>query len=59
LKQLEDEVNVDCKPRDGVVGLTNMGATCYANTLLQIWFHDPTLRDAIFRWHPAAHAEGK
>ena len=31
-------------------GLKNYGATCYVNTLLQIWFHLDEFRDAIYRW---------
>ncbi len=35
------------------VGLANLGATCYANSLLQIWFHDMPLRAAILAWQPS------
>ncbi|KAF9438453.1 hypothetical protein BGZ76_007846 [Entomortierella beljakovae] len=30
-------------------GMKNLGATCYANALLQVWFHDFVFRDAIYR----------
>ncbi|KAG0199905.1 hypothetical protein BGX33_011321 [Mortierella sp. NVP41] len=30
-------------------GMKNLGATCYANSLLQVWFHDLPFRDAIYR----------
>ncbi|XP_065174477.1 ubiquitin carboxyl-terminal hydrolase 48-like [Sycon ciliatum] len=33
------------------VGLRNLGATCYYNTLLQLWFHDPTFRSALYQWN--------
>ncbi|KAG9070684.1 hypothetical protein KI688_008223 [Linnemannia hyalina] len=36
--------NPDCP-----AGMKNLGATCYANSLLQVWFHDLPFRDAICR----------
>ncbi|KAG0027066.1 Ubiquitin carboxyl-terminal hydrolase 48 [Podila clonocystis] len=29
-------------------GMKNLGATCYANSLLQVWFHDSEFRNAIY-----------
>ncbi|KAF9962574.1 Ubiquitin carboxyl-terminal hydrolase 48 [Modicella reniformis] len=39
-----------CKrPENTPSGMKNLGATCYANSLLQVWFHDLAFRDAIYR----------
>lgn len=38
------------------VGLVNLGATCYVNSLLQMWFHNLPFRDAVLRWRPIAGA---
>ncbi|KAF9358108.1 hypothetical protein BGX26_002476 [Mortierella sp. AD094] len=37
------------RPVDTPAGMKNLGATCYANSLLQVWFHDLAFRDAIYR----------
>ncbi|KAF9113644.1 hypothetical protein BGX27_001119 [Mortierella sp. AM989] len=37
------------RPTGIPAGMKNLGATCYANSLLQVWFHDLAFRDAIYR----------
>ncbi|KAG0347298.1 Ubiquitin carboxyl-terminal hydrolase 48 [Podila humilis] len=37
------------KRRPGApAGMTNLGATCYANSLLQVWYQDVKFRNAIY-----------
>ena len=38
-----------CVPfQNTFVGLTNLGATCYVNTFLQVWFHNLELRQTLY-----------
>ncbi|KZT68135.1 hypothetical protein DAEQUDRAFT_340767 [Daedalea quercina L-15889] len=36
---------------DHPVGLKNLGATCYANAYLQVWFQDLPFRSGVYRCH--------
>ncbi|CAH1775543.1 unnamed protein product [Owenia fusiformis] len=46
---LEDPNN-ERRKEGSFVGLKNLGATCYVNTLLQVWFHNKEFRSAIYKW---------
>ncbi|KAL5489782.1 hypothetical protein ACEPAI_4614 [Sanghuangporus weigelae] len=35
------------------VGLKNLGATCYANAFLQVWFQDLAFRSGVYRCQPS------
>lgn len=41
------------------VGLKNLGATCYANAFLQVWFRDLTFRNGIYQCQPLQDTERK
>ncbi|CAA7271556.1 unnamed protein product [Cyclocybe aegerita] len=34
------------------VGLKNLGATCYANASLQVWYRDLAFRSGVYSWKP-------
>ncbi|KAJ3212499.1 Ubiquitin carboxyl-terminal hydrolase 48 [Entophlyctis luteolus] len=44
-----EESNIDQERPDGLpMGLKNLAATCYLNTLVQVWFHIPRFRQAVY-----------
>ncbi|XP_044523778.1 ubiquitin carboxyl-terminal hydrolase 48 isoform X4 [Gracilinanus agilis] len=43
-----DDPNSERRKKNSFVGLTNLGATCYVNTFLQVWFLNLELRQALY-----------
>ncbi|XP_066546567.1 ubiquitin carboxyl-terminal hydrolase 48 isoform X3 [Amia ocellicauda] len=43
-----DDPNSERRDKNTFVGLTNLGATCYVNTFLQVWFHNLELRQMLY-----------
>uniref|UniRef100_A0A8C0JE22 Ubiquitin carboxyl-terminal hydrolase 48 n=1 Tax=Chelonoidis abingdonii TaxID=106734 RepID=A0A8C0JE22_CHEAB len=43
-----DDPNSERRKKNAFVGLTNLGATCYVNTFLQMWFLNLELRQALY-----------
>ncbi|CAL1704590.1 unnamed protein product [Somion occarium] len=41
------------------VGLKNLGATCYANAFLQVWFQDTPFRRGVYQCLPSTDEEEK
>ena len=39
------------KSATGYVGLSNQGATCYLNSLIQTLFMTPEFRNALYDWY--------
>ncbi|KAF8921110.1 cysteine proteinase [Mucidula mucida] len=52
----DDLLDMSREP-DLPVGLRNLGATCYANASLQVWYRDETFRRAVYACQPQPGAE--
>ncbi|KAJ0023448.1 hypothetical protein NQD34_003347 [Periophthalmus magnuspinnatus] len=44
-----DDPNTERRVKNSFVGLTNLGATCYVNTFLQVWFHNLEMRRSLYQ----------
>ncbi|XP_076800557.1 ubiquitin carboxyl-terminal hydrolase 48-like [Clavelina lepadiformis] len=49
LLKVEKENEAQRRQPGELVGLRNLGATCYVNTYLQLWFHNLDFRKALFQ----------
>lgn len=47
-----EDPNSERRPDEGFVGLKNLGATCYLNSFLQVLYHNPAFRQALYLWNP-------
>ena len=56
-QQIDDESRNSVKPTAGVVGLENVGNTCYFNSILQVLMHTVLLMKYIF--NPSNKMKGK
>ncbi|KAJ7393218.1 Ubiquitin carboxyl-terminal hydrolase 48 [Desmophyllum pertusum] len=57
LGEIKEDYWLDCedpenerRTENAFVGLKNLGATCYVNTFLQVWFHNPVFRSAMYKY---------
>ncbi|WVQ99731.1 hypothetical protein IAU59_006873 [Kwoniella sp. CBS 9459] len=47
-KYIEEHAEAIVNVREGPAGLRNLGATCYANAFLQLWFHNVSFRNGVY-----------
>ncbi|KAH3759656.1 ubiquitin specific peptidase 47 [Pelomyxa schiedti] len=51
-QNIPPETFSDTKSPTGFVGLSNQGATCYLNSVIQALYMTPELRTALYQWSP-------
>ncbi|THU87228.1 cysteine proteinase [Dendrothele bispora CBS 962.96] len=59
LAKLGDDPSQEKRHPDLPVGLKNLGATCYANASLQVWFRDLAFRAGVYECKPLDSLEDK
>ncbi|KAM9297028.1 ubiquitin carboxyl-terminal hydrolase 48 [Gastrophryne carolinensis] len=52
-----DDPNSERRKQNSFVGLTNLGATCYVNTFVQVWFLNTVLRRALYLYDNPSSVE--
>ncbi|KAM4015814.1 LOW QUALITY PROTEIN: ubiquitin carboxyl-terminal hydrolase 48 [Anomaloglossus baeobatrachus] len=52
-----DDPNCERRKKNTFVGLTNLGATCYVNTFVQVWFLNMELRRALYLYEDPSSVE--
>ncbi|GAA0153013.1 cysteine protease [Lithospermum erythrorhizon] len=52
IQALGPDPSVDCRSHDSPAGLTNLGATCYANSILQFLFMNKAFRAGVYSIEP-------
>ncbi|XP_055987291.1 ubiquitin carboxyl-terminal hydrolase 48-like isoform X1 [Sorex fumeus] len=53
-----DDPEIRRRKENSFVGLTNLGATCYVNTFLQVWFLNLEFRQALYLY-PSSYSDYK
>ncbi|KAL4247306.1 peptidase C19 family protein [Abortiporus biennis] len=59
LANLGENPITNMRDDDLPVGLKNLGATCYANALLQVWFQDLPFRHGVYKCQPTKDDDRK